>query len=311
MSQEYGNMNLFDFIRLCYKVLCRFFRWLFMVFLYTIRLCFNYWYVMLICFAFGVSAAYFWSQPRFSRFTGKATVVFPEGMKVTVEEGMKVFLSANYETKEKLGVCPEILRGLKVFDMYNNIDARNDNTVDYIDTKRSVNHTDSIEYISSDRFTISAKVLGYSDFSSLQNALSKFFESQEIYTQPAENWRNHVRERIIFLNAEIEHMQNTEPRLEMAYNVPMIPFDNSHIMPSMPLTTEERLQSLIRERQHCETQLQATPNVINFQTPFYTETMQRRDKFIIGAVFGIVLGILVSLMVKYWKNIKSFLFSKQ
>lgn len=311
MSQEYGNMNLFDFIRLCYKALCRFLKWLMMVVLYTVRLCFNYWYVMLICFAFGVAAAYFWSQPRLSRFVGRATVVFPEGMKVTIEEGMKVFLSADYKTKEELGVCPEILQGLKTFDMYNNIDARNDSMVDYIDTKRSVNHTDSIEYISMDRVTLSAKVLGYSDFSSLQNALSKFFESQEIYTRPVENWRNHIRERITFLNTEIEKLQNAEPRPE-TFNIPMFPCNDSHSLPSvLPLTAEERLQNLLRERQHCEAQLQATPNVINFQTPFYTETMQRRDKFIIGAAFGIILGILTSLMVKYWKNIKSFLFNKQ
>jgi hypothetical protein len=70
------------------------------------------------------------------------------------------------------------------------------------------------------------------------------------------------------------------------------------------------LLAVLKNRDYVENQVLATPNVINFQTPFILHAMPPVFKYFIGLVCGGVLGLLLALAVKYWAVVVAYLKEK-
>lgn len=309
MSQDYQNMNLFDFIRLCCRGLAKFFVWIFNCFMSLIQLCFRYWYIMVICVVLGFFAARVWMKPRFTKYYGTATMVFPAGMKPVVEEGLLVYLSqSNDFRRDVLGLPDSIQCAMRGFYTYNSVDAKSDSTIDYIDFKSKVDYEDTLNTIAADRLTLKIIMRGQSDFSNYQYSLIRFYEFQEMYTEPAERARKRLNERIDYLNHEIERTDAYIDRQYAAGNSR----SSVSITPELSMAAGDDLYAddmaaLLRERQFCEEQLCQIPKVVNFQTPFYISFMQPRDKYITCGIIAICFGIALSLIIKYWSAVFKFI----
>lgn len=300
---EYQNMNLFDFLRLCWHKLVALVKWLISALLYLVRLMLHYWYVMIVCVAMGIFLSVLWCQPRFSRYTGRATILFADGMKPLVEEGMYSFISQSYQVKHDVYHIPDsILLAQRKFAMYNSVDSKSDTTVDFIDFNSKIKSEDTLSTIAQDRLTIEFQLQGQNDFRSIESALLYFFCSREEYARPAALYHKQLEQRLAMLDREIAR---TDSLIAAGPQAGIVVADGLKAAPQGPSYRD--IVTLTRERQYVEAQMELTPSVITFQTHFYNFTMERRDKFIIGLIVGLVLGILISLLIKYRHTVISFL----
>lgn len=300
---EYQNINLFDFIRLLWHKFVGLLRWLLSAILFLIRLMLRRWYVMLACLLLGFGLAYVWCMPRFSRYTGRATILFADGMKPLVEEGLYSFISESYETRHDVYHIPDsILLAQRKFAMYNSVDAKSDSTIDFIDYKSKVPSEDTLSSIARDRLTIEFQLQGQYDFRSIESALLYYFCSREEFARPAKLYQAQLQERLEWLDHEIARTDSLINREQQSLNLA----DGLTLRTSADPSYRDILK-LMREKQYIQAQLELTPSVITFQTHFYCFTMERKDKYLIGLCFGLALGIIISLIIKYWANIMSFL----
>ena len=74
------EMNLFDFIVLCFKALGSLIKKLCVWIAQLFRLAIQYYYVMIICLVLGLFGAWVWNKPFATHYTGSVTIRFPEGM---------------------------------------------------------------------------------------------------------------------------------------------------------------------------------------------------------------------------------------
>lgn len=310
MDNSYDNMNLFDFTRLVYNKLVSLFKWILEIVLRLIRLCFRYWYVMIICVALGLFAARMWTKPKFTRYHGQATITFMPRMKQIIEEGLLSYLSQSYETKRDVFGLPDSVQlAMRGFYTYNVIDAKFDANADYIDKEGSVEYTDTLSMVMPDHLTIRVNLQGCYDFYSLERSLILWFNSQDQFSIPDKRHKEAMRERLEYVKHEI---QRSDSFLSHYYfsETPKIEIFNEKVKEKKGQLIYDEMLGLIREKHYLENELAENPDVINFQTHFYIDSIIPKEKYIIGLCSGFVLGILISLLIKYWANIKNFLLTK-
>jgi hypothetical protein len=68
--------------------------------------------------------------------------------------------------------------------------------------------------------------------------------------------------------------------------------------------------AVMKHKNYLEMQKMSTPNILNFQTPFVVYAMPLIYKYAIGFVVGVVMGLLVSLAIKYREVIVAYLKEK-
>jgi len=314
MDSNYENMNLFDFMRLVYRKLAAFCKWVFNLFLSIVHLCLRYWYVMLACVVLGFFGARVWLMPKFTRYKGFATVTFAPGMKRYVEEGLVSFLTQPFSVKEEeYGISGETQLAMRKFLVYSVIDAKCDGDADYIDRNWAVSPTDTANAILKDRVAFRIDLWGRSNFDCFEQALSKWFNTQEKFTTPDSLFKKELRERLDYLNHEIAR---SDSFLDYKYfsNVPQaqqINVYSSDVEESKTTVMNyDEMLELMDEKERIENILTLNPEVINFQTHFYFEAMTPKQKYIIGLCVGFALGLILSLMIKYWSNVKKFILTK-
>ena len=310
MDSNYENMNLFDFLRLICNKLAQFCKWIFGVVLALVHLCFCYWYIMLACIVLGFFGARLWIKPQFTRFSGQATLTFLPGMKPVVEEGLLSFMSQSFETKRDVFELPDstqlAIRGLNT---YNVVDSKSDGSADFIDKNGSTEADDTLNSIMQDRLTVRIKLQGCPEYWPLENALLIWFNSQEKFTKPDSIYREQLGKRLEYLNHEIAR---SDSFLDHRYfgDVPKVQIYNDIEVEQRSEMMYTEMLELIRERDYIESELRNNPRVVNFQTHFYIDSMIPKQKYIIGLCVGFALGVIVSLIVRYWTAVKEFICRK-
>lgn len=307
-------MNLFDFLRLIYRKLTMFFKWVFNLFLNTIHLCLRYWYVMIACVVLGFFGARLWLMPQFTRYKGYATVTFVPGMKRYVEEGLVSFLTQPFETKrDEYGLPEETQLAMRKFLVFSVIDAKCDGDADYIDSKWAVSPTDTLNDILKDRVALRIDLWGRHDFDCFEKGLTKWFNTQEKFSIPDKHYKQALRRRLDYVNHEIARSDSFMDHFYFS-NIPQAQqvnvYNNEAETEKASTMIYDEMLDLMDEKEYLENELELNPDVINFQTHFYFETLTPKQKYVIGLCVGFVIGIMTSLLIKYWPNVKKFILTK-
>lgn len=308
-------MNLFDFLCLTYRKLVALFKWIFNLFLGIIHLCFRYWYVMIACVVLGFFGARLWLRPAFTRYKGYATITFAPGMKRVVEEGLVSFMSQPFDTKKnEFGLPAKTQSATRKFLVYNIIDAKCNGDADYIDKKWAISPTDSANDIMKDRLALQIDLWGRNDFEHYEKALTKWFNTQEKFLKEDRICKRTLQDRLKYVTHEvvrsdsfISHYYFSDAPQPQQINV-----YNSEVAEEKAATVmiHDEMLMLVNEKSGLENKLSRNPDVINFQTHFYFEALTPKQKYLTGLCTGFVLGILISLLIKYWSNVKNFILTK-
>lgn len=308
---ENRDMNLFDFIVLCCKEVVKLFKWVGLLVLQTIRLGLQYIWIVLPFAVLGVVGGWIWSKPYATTFKGNATIVYAEGMRDVVYEGLFDFLNLSNERKCEYGLS---LEGISAFDkmyIYNIVDCNTDSVLDYVDRNRVVGMGDTIDAIARDRVHLEIRMFGNSDFKQYETAIKNFFNSQDYLVRSYNCCKEIQNQRLAYFTKELNRLDSLSS-YDYFVGPRYVSLDTEE---SVTITKRQALYydamiEVLKHKNYLEMQKMATPEVINFQTPFVVYALPRGYKLVTGLILGGVLGLLAALAVKYRKVIVAYLKEK-
>lgn len=303
MENNYQDMSLFDFIVLCAKKLWALIVLIFKILHHIITVCWKRWYFIATFVILGVVYAWFWAKPEFSRYTGQATIYFPDNMKMNIESGLQGFVN---EAPASVGLTLEQVKTLKVMKYYNCIDAKMDGTIDFVDSKEKVPCEDSTRNIAQDRLTIELQMRTPFNFDEYEQAFKNYFNTREEFTVPAKRWREMMQRKIDIIDREIARTDSFINQEYFESNSSIVVGENLHVGYAKNMRYCD-MQWLTNEREKLVEQLAKTPEVINFETHFHFYTMLIYMKYFYGMLVGFLMGIAVAYIVEYRKEILNFL----
>lgn len=314
MDRKDQDMNLFGFILLCCDAVRRLFVWLLGVLLQTIRLGLQYFWIVLICTVMGGFAGWVLSRPSLTRFNGQATIYVTEGMKPAVIEGINLFFLTSDTARFQLcGIPRHSVEAARKIEFFNIVDAKCDSVPDYVDTRYSASTVDTMRCIMSDRFNLSFGMNGEADFYPYMNALSVFLNNQPHIEQADKKLKAIARQKLGYLNSEVARLDSLAScdYFEKHSGCALV---NS----GLPAVVAERgqhvytaeLLALKRHRDYVRQQIDQTPDIINFQTPFIVTRIPSWRFYLWGIILGCGSGLLVALSVKYRKQVFDYLKKK-
>lgn len=308
---EHKDMNLFDFVLYCCKVIVQFCKSVGLFVLQTIRLGLQYFWIIVPCVALGVLGGWLWTKQSLTMFNGKATIVYVDGMREVVHEGVIDFLTLPMSDKMEYGLTEDWLNALDRVDIYNVIDCNADSIPDYVDVDRNISLSDTINVVMRDRVHISIKLLGRKDFELFENALIKFFNSQDYLINSHNRYKLMQKERLDYFVKELARLDSfstydyfLKPRFLGVEK------GNGIISERKQELYYEDLMYVLKNKNYVENQVLSTPNIINFQTPFIAYSMPSLFKYLISVVCGGVLGFLLALLIKYWGVVVAYMKEK-
>lgn len=301
-------MNLFDFLLLCCKAIVKFFKNLVVVLLQMIRLGLQYFWIVIPFAVLGFFAGWLWVKPFATTYKGNATIMYTEGMREVVQEGLFDFLNLTLEEKCEYGMTVEAMGAFDRLNIYNIIDSQADSIADYVDRDRSVGYSDTLDLIMRDRVHLEIKMLGCSDFKPFETALFNFFNSQDYLLQADKRCKQIQNQRLDYYSKEVARLDSfssydyfVRPR-HLKFGV-----DKDYEFSTVQDLYYDDIMLVMNQKSYLEMQQLSTPNVINFQTPFVVYAMPPGYKYLIGLCVGTLMGLLLSLGVKYRKEVFVFL----
>ena len=101
---ENRDMNLFDFILYCCRGLVTLMKKLGVFALETIRFGLRYCWIIIPFACLGLFGGWLWTKPFATKYKGNATIMYVEGMRDVVNEGLMEFFSASWKTKKQYGL---------------------------------------------------------------------------------------------------------------------------------------------------------------------------------------------------------------
>ena len=308
---ENRDMSLFDFILLCFKALSKLVKNVAMLFLSLVRLGLQYFWVVFLFAALGVLAGWLWSKPFATTYKGHSTIVYAEGMREVVQEGIIDFLMLPRSEKIEYGLSEELLDAFSRLDFYNVIDCNADSVVDYIDEDRRVSLSDTINLVMRDRIHLVLKVKGMDDLTSFEVALKNFFNSQEYLVKAFERCKAIQKDRLDYFTKEMARLDSfsTYDYFERPRSVVMMEHKD-FIIGSKQSLYYDAMMVVLEHKSHLEMQEMLTPEIINFQTPFVPYFLPPVYKYAIGLMIGGILGMLVALVHRYREIIVAYLKEK-
>lgn len=308
---ENRDMNLFDFVLYCCKGIVRLCKCIVVWLLQTLRLGLQYFWIVVPCVALGICGGWLWTKQSLTMFNGKATIVYVEGMREVVHEGVIDFLTLPMSEKMEYGLTEDWLHALDRVDIYNIIDCNADSIPDYVDVDRNIGLSDTTNVVMRDRVHLAVKLFGRKDFELFENALVKFFNSQDYLVKADERYRLLQQERLDYLVKEVARLDSFS-----TYDYFMKPRflgveKGSYIISERKQELHyDDLMCVLSNKIYVENQLLSAPEVINFQTPFIAYSMPSLFKYLICLVLGSALGLILALAVKYRKVIVAYLKEK-
>ena len=308
---ENRDMNLFDFILLCCKAIGRFFKSLVGLGLQALRLCFQYIWIFVTCVILGVVGGWLWTKPFATMFKGNATVMYAEGMREVVREGIIDFLMLSKEEKMNYGLTEEAFGSLEAFYIYNVIDCNADSVADYVDRDGNVNLADTLNLVMRDRVHLEVEMLGNRDFKPFEIALTNYFNSQSYLVAAYERCKVIQQERLDYFTKEVARLDSfsTYDYFVRPRSV-IVEEQDGLILGSKQNLYYDAVMAVMKHKNYLEMQKMSTPNVLNFQTPFVVYAMPLVHKYAIGFVVGVLMGLLLSLAYKYRAVIVAYMKEK-
>ncbi len=308
---ENRDMNLFDFILFCCRSFVRMMKWLGVWSLRSVRLGLQYFWIVVPCVVLGVLGGWLWTKQFMTKFEGKATIMYAEGMREVVSGGIIDFMNMPLSEKMEYGLSEDWLDALGRVDIYNVIDCNADSIADFVDRGNDVDLGDTLNVVMRDRVQLSVQLFGRRDFELLESALTKFFSEQEYAVEADKRCKLILKDRLAYLTREVARLDSfstydyfVKPRYLGVEK------GNYIISERKQELYYDDLLAVLKNRDYVENQVLATPNVINFQTPFVLHAMPPVFKYFIGLVCGGVLGLLLALAVKYWAVVVAYLKEK-
>lgn len=314
MDTNNNDMNLFDFLILCWNGFKRFLWGILQWLMQTVRLGLQYFWVVLICAVLGGFAGWFFSRPTRIKYHGTATVYVTEGMKATAIEGIKLFLSSLDTTRfGRYDIASKSVMAVRKLEFYNVIDSKCDSIPDYIDYGNNVSPADTMSCIMPDRFCISFKMKGIGDFTPFVRAFTGYLHELQDIHNADQRLKALARQKLDYLNREVARLDSFASfdyfDQHNYYNVRDLG-SSIFISEREQYVYTNDLLALRRHRDYVQQQVEQTSDIINFQTPFFVTTPRPLYFYIGGVLAGGILGLLVALLLKYRKRVFTYLKQK-
>ena len=305
-------MNLFDFILFCCKFLWRLLQKGVVFLLQFVRFCLHYCWVIILFAIVGVVGGWLWTKPFATMYRGEATIVYADGMRDVVHKGIADFFNLPDKVKTDLGIQPYLLKRFYRVELYNVIDCNNDSIVDFIDKDRRIALSDTANWIMRDRTHVVIKLRGSGECEPFKIALSRFFSSLEYTTKAHEHCKKIQQERLDYYTREMARLDSfsTYAYFErpVVSNFELVNTRNYQEV-SGDLYYKD-MEEVLKNKNYVEMQVLSTPDVINFQTPFILYAKPPMSKYKIGLMYGVVLGLVVALFLKYRREVLAYLKEK-
>ncbi len=337
MEKRTDEINLFDFILMCWKVFVDILRKLLFILLKTIRLSIQNIWILIICVLLGFGVAYFAANQNISHYKLESTVTYNEGMEPYVENGLRLFFSSpHYLLRDTYGMKQNILENIEEVNYYNIVDANvnvrpldipntstppdaniRDKTIlspDFVDYANEISNIDSVHVILRDRKRLAITVNGALNINQFKVAIQKFMNDQPEISQADKINRTILENRLKMLNKEVYRLDSLSSYDYFERDkVKNAAGDNSTAIYSETKRNVyyDALLVMINKRDYLQRQLMNNPEIVNFQTNFVgCRTIPRLHVLIYGILGGYILGLIIALLWKYRKTIIKFLKEK-
>ena len=313
MSDERREMNFFEFLALIGRSIINFFKIIGVFILKTFRLAVHYWWIVLICMVLGFVAAYFISQDKNVKYKGEATIYFSPLLRSQIQQGLAQYplVVLNSETAKSLTSLstPQayLFRKLNTFNI---IDSKNDSIADFVDyDNKGKFMADTFNVVMPDRLLIRVVAKGTDNFNEYKNSLIEFFQSQPTMLY-ADAKRKEIEKQ------QLEIIERDMLRLDTfsTYDYLQKPGILSMEMGRTMLISERKqeiysrhLIAAIKRYQYTAMQMAQTPDIINFQTDFMVTRFPKIWMWFIGVLVGGIFGLLIALIIKYRKEIHTYM----
>ena len=309
---EDKDMNLFDFILLCCRGLVTLLKKFGVFGLKTMRFGLRYCWIIVPFIGLGLLGGWLWTKPFATKYKGNATIMYVEGMRDVVNEGLMEFFSSSWRVKKEYGVSDDVLKAFDKAMFYNVIDCNADSVPDYVDREGTISLADTVNAVMRDRVCVVVELNGETGFEEFEMALKKYFNSQE-YILIADEYCRKIRdERVEYLTKEVARLDSVSTYDYFVRN----DVANFEIITSRYcMSTGKELHyndvlSVLTHKQYLERQKYFTPEVINFQTPFIIHSLSHLRKYFYGGLVGVVLGFALALLIKYWNVVVAYMKEK-
>lgn len=305
-------MNLFDFILYCCRALFTLFKRFGVFVLATVRFGLHYCWIIVPFACLGLFGGWLWTKPFATKYKGNATIMYVEGMRDVVNEGLMEFFSSSWRTKKEYGLSDDVLKDFDRAMFYNVIDCNSDSVADYVDRDRRISLADTVNSVMRDRVCVEIELNGNQSFEEFEVALKGYFASQEYLVKADEYCRKIRDERLDYLEKEVARLDSFSTYDYFVRN----DVANFEIVTSRYyMSTGKELHykdvlSVLKHKQYLENQKYFTPEVINFQTPFIVHSLSHLRKYFYGGLVGLVFGFGLALLIKYWGVVLAYMKEK-
>ena len=305
-------MNLFDFILYCCRALFTLFKRFGVFVLATVRFGLHYCWIIVPFACLGLFGGWLWTKPFATKYKGNATIMYVEGMRDVVNEGLMEFFSSSWRTKKEYGLSDDVLKAFDRAMFYNVIDCNSDSVADYVDRDRRISLADTVNSVMRDRVCVEIELNGNQSFEEFEVALKGYFASQEYLVKADEYCRKIRDERLDYLEKEVARLDSFSTYDYFVSN----DVANFEIVTSRYyMSTGKELHykdvlSVLKHKQYLENQKYFTPEVINFQTPFIVHSLSHLRKYFYGGLVGLVFGFGLALLIKYWGVVLAYMKEK-
>lgn len=303
------DISLFGFLVLCWNGCGRLLKQLGTACMQATRLAIQYYWVMLATIALAIGVAARWSKPDVGYFRGDATILFTEGMSGTVTDGIKMFFSGLQITGAPYGITKEQALAVRSVKIKNVIDSKHDSIPDYVDMRDKIEYKDTVDVVMKDRLHLIMKLKNSVDFKLYQNALASYMRDNEMVASTDRYYKEAARMQLDYAEREVARLDSFA---DFEYFRKPRDLRIDHWGPGLITERDQDLRhadlfSMINKRNYLKTHIERTPDVINFQSDFIVSTLSRAWKFVICMAAGVAVGLLISLLIKYWNRVTDYI----
>ena len=315
-------MNLYDVCRECIRAIGRGIKACGDVLAAVLRLSYRWWWLMLVTVLLGLVAANYWAR-RSNRIYKVEAVVWLNGP--TIEQTEQVFSGLanampDYLTKTQtlsaqLGLTQKQLRGVHQLETFHVIDCKHDSVADFVDHRRKVSRTDTLNVHMANRLCISFRTTNLTAVDTVGEAIIAFLNGNPQMQAAYERKRALLEREAQFTRSHIEKLDSltTAFYFEQGVNqqVQAVRWESGLVVGKREIKffnhviydEFKRLDKLNTLLTFCtapvvvEDQFKINPNAVN----------GRIKMSVIGLFAGWLLGCLIAAFIEQRKSLISWL----
>ncbi len=331
MDKKTDELSLFDFFVMCGQGIANVCKWMCCTFLKTLRMTFQNIWLVGFCSAIGLGIGYYFSRWSVAEYEYTTTITYNKGMDPFIRSGLRQFFSTPHNIlRANYGVDSLLLKKYNGVEYYNIIDANanviivaeghfneggqqylanvHDNTLlnpDFIDFGHSIAESDASHTIMKDRLCMVLSFDGMRDLEPFKNAIVRFLNRQESIVAADKNFRAIQEQHLAHLEQEVQRLDslcNHEYFVNDSYT--QMRGNNSNLISQgeSQQVYFDKMLMVIKKRDFLKAQLLNSPELINFQTNFYSRpNIKRIYKWAMGLIGGYLFGLCLAAL---WRNRK-------